>query len=319
MFSTEHHKPGNPITADDVYVIRIRMADGAITHPAYIPFSESAHGEAVAEAAAYYSRVLGARGVVKEVVLESSLNHAGVRDPSAIVKWGDLKDRLNREFLEHLERKNVLPSTLADISASLRVEANRQQFIDSVNSSQFTQSEKNDILRALAIATKAHRGVTAARPQDTTGLFHVPYINHCICIASNALRLGLSAHAVQAALLHDVVEDTSWTLARLGSHFSEPVVRMVEALTRKEGQSIQDFLAHVANLTGEARVIKALDRLDNLIRSFSIEDRSYIGRIVKEDRGVYHRFFREVPTLSDLAESYFRLHDEIASVWDLLP
>ncbi len=299
----------------DVFVVRVRLDTGAIVHPCCIPYVESSNGEAIAEASAYYSRIFAGKGIVSEVLFEASLNDAGVKTPASVVKWGDLKEQLNLEFLALLERKNVSPEALAEISTSLQVEKNRARFASLVEQSAFSPDAKQEICAALTVASRAHRGVFAARPQDAEGLFHIPYINHPICVATHALRLGLSAAAVQAALLHDVVEDTSWTPEKLQATFQEQVVRLVAALTRPRGQSRADFMVHVASLQGEAQVVKALDRLDNLIRSFGINDRRYIERLLEEDKTVYHRMFRENSTLSSIAETYFMLHNEVAALW----
>ncbi len=69
--------------------------------------------------------------------------------------------------------------------------------------------------------------------------------------------------AKMAAALHDVVEDSSVTLGDLrAGGFPESVVEAVEALTKRPGESYEDFILRAAaNKT--ARTVKLADLLDN--------------------------------------------------------
>jgi len=105
---------------------------------------------------------------------------------------------------------------------------------------------------AIALAAKAHEG-----QKDKAGQ---PYILH-------PLRLMLKMRSEKermAAVLHDVVEDTDWTLDRLREEgYPEAVVQAVDCLTRRETESYEEFLARVK--TSEiARRVKIADLEDNL-------------------------------------------------------
>ncbi|MDX1547982.1 MAG: HD domain-containing protein [Rhodothermales bacterium] len=108
--------------------------------------------------------------------------------------------------------------------------------------------------RALAIALDAHQGQT-----DRAGR---PYVFH-------PLRLMHRQHtdaARMAALLHDVVEDSGWTLERLRDEgFPDAVVDAVDALTHREdeGESYEDYVARAAR-NPLARQIKRADLEDNM-------------------------------------------------------
>lgn len=106
--------------------------------------------------------------------------------------------------------------------------------------------------RAIAIAAEAHAGDT-----DKAG---EPYIYH-------PLRVMRSCETLEermVAVLHDVVEDSDWTLDWLREEgFSEAVVSGVDALTRRDGEEYLDFVAR-AREHPIGRVVKGADVLDNL-------------------------------------------------------
>ena len=106
--------------------------------------------------------------------------------------------------------------------------------------------------RAIALAAEAHAGQV-----DKAG---APYILH-------PLRLLLAVDAPTeriVAVLHDVVEDTLWTLEALRAEgFTREVLDAVEALTRRAGESYEAFIERVA-ANPLARRVKRADLADNL-------------------------------------------------------
>jgi len=108
----------------------------------------------------------------------------------------------------------------------------------------------------------------------------VPYILHCVEVARMLAELRLDHHAVSAGLLHDVVEDTEWTVERIQNQFGAEVARLVDGVTKldridtmskmssrdieeQEAESLRKmFLA----MTDDIRVvlIKLADRLHNM-------------------------------------------------------
>ncbi|MDR1183386.1 MAG: HD domain-containing protein [Coriobacteriales bacterium] len=86
---------------------------------------------------------------------------------------------------------------------------------------------------ALRIATEAHAGQT-----DRGGR---PYIEHPLAVAAM-----VEGDAATVALLHDVVEDTTVTLADLRlAGFSDAVTSAVDAITRRKGEQDVAYLARV--------------------------------------------------------------------------
>jgi (p)ppGpp synthase/HD superfamily hydrolase len=108
------------------------------------------------------------------------------------------------------------------------------------------------LTRAIVIAAEAHE-----HQKDKAG---APYILHPLRV-----MLGVRTEAERiAAVLHDVVEDTPWTLAELAAEgFAPEVLAAVEALTKREGESRPDALARAA-ANPIARRVKLADLTDNL-------------------------------------------------------
>ncbi|GAU84711.1 GTP pyrophosphokinase [Bosea sp. BIWAKO-01] len=77
------------------------------------------------------------------------------------------------------------------------------------------------------------------------------------------LAAGQEQYAIIAAL-HDVVEDSDWTLDDLRREgFSDAVVSAVDALTRRDGEEYLPFVRRAASHP-QARFVKQADLLDNL-------------------------------------------------------
>lgn len=110
----------------------------------------------------------------------------------------------------------------------------------------------SDLDQAISIATKAHAGQL-----DKAGQ---PYILH-------PLRLMLKFQAKDemiVAVLHDVVEDSSFTLEFLKEYgFSEVIINAIESLTKNKGETYEDFVSRVSN-NDLARKVKIEDIRDNL-------------------------------------------------------
>ena len=78
--------------------------------------------------------------------------------------------------------------------------------------------------KALELSLKAHEGQTRKSGE--------PYIVHPILVAAITARISSDEMMVQAALLHDVVEDTPYTIEDLVKEFGDDVSHMVEGLTK---------------------------------------------------------------------------------------
>ncbi len=132
------------------------------------------------------------------------------------------------------------------------------------------QSELDIIQKAFDFANEAHKGVRRRSGE--------PYILHPIAVAKIVVsNIGLGYKSIVAALLHDVVEDTTYTVDDIRSLFGDKVATLVEGLTKiktvldNEDKAVQksmqaeNFKRILLTLNDDVRVvlIKLADRLHN--------------------------------------------------------
>ena len=119
------------------------------------------------------------------------------------------------------------------------------------------------IQRAFVVAERCHRG-QKRKSGD-------PYITHPVAVATILAELGLSGTTLAAALLHDTVEDTSYTLDDLKAEFGPEVAMLVDGVTKLDkvsfGEAAQSETVRkmVVAMAKDIRVlmIKLADRLHN--------------------------------------------------------
>jgi (p)ppGpp synthase/HD superfamily hydrolase len=110
----------------------------------------------------------------------------------------------------------------------------------------------NMLERAIRLAVQAHAGQT-----DKAG---APYILHPLRVM---LKLQAATEMI-TGVLHDVLEDTPWTEADLRREgFAEEILAALDCLTRRPGESYDDFITRVAG-NPLARKVKLADLEDNL-------------------------------------------------------
>ncbi|MFR9523693.1 MAG: RelA/SpoT family protein [Rikenellaceae bacterium] len=130
---------------------------------------------------------------------------------------------------------------------------------------------KNDegwdlIKRAMFLAKEAHKGVRRRSGE--------PYLLHPIAVAKIVVdEVGLGVKAVAASLLHDVVEDTDYTVEDMERIFGPKIASMVDGLTKMSGvfnanasEQAEYFRKVLLTLSDDVRVIliKLADRLHNM-------------------------------------------------------
>jgi guanosine-3',5'-bis(diphosphate) 3'-pyrophosphohydrolase len=119
------------------------------------------------------------------------------------------------------------------------------------------------IERAFQVAEKAHSG-QKRKSGD-------PYITHPVAVAQILAELGMTPATLAAALLHDTVEDTSYTLDMLRTDFGDEIAMLVDGVTKldkvKYGDAAQAETVRkmVVAMSKDIRVlvIKLADRLHN--------------------------------------------------------
>ncbi len=120
------------------------------------------------------------------------------------------------------------------------------------------------IQRAYDIAERMHEGQTRKSGD--------PYITHPLAVATILAELGMTAPTLCAALLHDTVEDTPYTLEELRADFGDEIVQLVDGVTKLDkvtyGDSAQSETIRkmVVAMSRDIRVlvIKLADRLHNM-------------------------------------------------------
>ncbi len=99
-----------------------------------------------------------------------------------------------------------------------------------------------------------------------------PYITHPLAVAQICAELGMDTTTLVAALLHDTVEDTSYTLEALHSDFGPEVAHLVDGVTKfdkafygkaAEAETIRKMIV-AAGKDVRVLVIKLADRLHNM-------------------------------------------------------
>jgi guanosine-3',5'-bis(diphosphate) 3'-pyrophosphohydrolase len=119
------------------------------------------------------------------------------------------------------------------------------------------------IERAYAAAEKAHSGQKRKSGE--------PYITHPVAVAQILADLGIGSKTIAAALLHDTVEDTDYTLDLVRADFGDEIAMLVDGVTKldklKYGDSAQAETVRkmVVAMSKDIRVlvIKLADRLHN--------------------------------------------------------
>ena len=128
--------------------------------------------------------------------------------------------------------------------------------------------KKVDIItKAFNFARQAHKGVRRLSGE--------PYILHPIAVAQIACEeMGLGATSISAALLHDVVEDTDYTVEDIENIFGSKIAQIVDGLTKISGgifgeqasAQAENFKKLLLTMSDDIRVIliKICDRLHNM-------------------------------------------------------
>ena len=151
------------------------------------------------------------------------------------------------------------------------------------------KSDTKLIMRAYEYADALHAG--QKRKSDE------PYIIHPLEVAYIVSTLELDDNAICAALLHDVVEDTSATLDDIKNEFGEEIAMLVDGVTKlgkianyidKEEEQVENYRKFFMAMAKDIRVvmIKLADRLHNMRTLKHLSDDRKVA-IAKETRQLY--------------------------------
>ena len=141
-------------------------------------------------------------------------------------------------------------------------------FGDLLNSIEY-KTDKDDvdlIKRAFRLANDAHNGI-----RRKTG---EPYITHPIEVAQIvATEIGLGPTSIATALMHDVVEDSDYTLDDISSMFGANIAKLIDGLTKISGvttvdqnMQLENYRKMLLTISDDIRVIliKIADRMHNM-------------------------------------------------------
>lgn len=152
-----------------------------------------------------------------------------------------------------------------------------------------TSQDKKLIRKAFNLALEAHKDMRRKSGE--------PYIYHPIEVAIIAAgEIGLGTTSVVCSLLHDVVEDTDYTLEDISAMFGEKVARIIDGLTKisgifgqkAESMQAENFRKMLLTLSDDVRVIliKLADRLHNMRTLDSLPDEKRL-KIASETNYLY--------------------------------
>ncbi len=143
-----------------------------------------------------------------------------------------------------------------------------------------------ELERAFTAAEKAHTGQVRKSGED--------YITHPVAVAQILIELGMDLPTIMAALLHDTVEDTSYSIEQIREQFGDEVTSLVDGVTKldkltygptAEAETLRKM---VVAMSRDIRVlvIKLADRLHNA-RTWDFIDNEKAKRKARETIDIY--------------------------------
>lgn len=146
------------------------------------------------------------------------------------------------------------------------MDAKFRELMESCDKFLKSDEDRELIKKAFFVAKEAHKGVRRRSGE--------PYILHPLAVALIVVdEIGLGVKSVISALLHDIVEDTDYTVEDIDSMFGPKIASMVDGLTKMAGvfntqtsEQAENFRKVLLTLSDDVRVIliKIADRLHNM-------------------------------------------------------
>ncbi|MEU1753794.1 HD domain-containing protein [Micromonospora matsumotoense] len=148
-----------------------------------------------------------------------------------------------------------------------------------------SSADASVLRRAYTIAENMHRGQFRKSGE--------PYITHPLAVAQICADLGMDTTTLVAALLHDTVEDTRYTLQALSEDFGHEVAHLVDGVTKfdkafygkaAEAETIRKMII-AAGKDVRVLIIKLADRLHNM-RTLGVRSAASRERIARKTQEV---------------------------------
>lgn len=179
-----------------------------------------------------------------------------------------------------------------------------------------SQEEYEGVIKAFEFANEAHKGVRRRSGE--------PYIIHPIAVAKIVVQeIGLGYKSIVTALLHDVVEDTEYTVEDIERLFGPKIASLVDGLTKiksamdykanspeggEKSLQAENFKRILLTLNDDVRVIliKLADRLHNLRTIASMPER-------KQDKILSETMYIFIPLAHRLG--LYSIKSEMENIW----
>ncbi len=172
-------------------------------------------------------------------------------------------------------------------------------------SAHYSPAAIESIRKAYLVAHEAHEGQSRFSGE--------PYITHPIAVAGILAQMHLDAPTLQAALLHDVIEDTKVSKQAIAEQFGQDVAELVDGVSKltqikfenKAEAQAENFRKMVLAMAKDIRVviIKLADRLHNM-RTLGVLPEAKRNRIALETLEIY------APIANRLGMHSFRIEFE---------
>jgi GTP diphosphokinase / guanosine-3',5'-bis(diphosphate) 3'-diphosphatase len=163
----------------------------------------------------------------------------------------------------------------------------REQLLDTVRG-HYPQANLEPLGAAFDLAVEAHAGQLRATGE--------PYVTHPVASAQITAELGIDPIAVTAAILHDVPEDTEYSLSDIEDKFGAEVARLVDGVTKlskfsthsHEQQQAENIRKMLLAMAEDIRVvlIKLADRLHNMRTLYGLPSDKQL-RIARQTMEIY--------------------------------
>ena len=166
---------------------------------------------------------------------------------------------------------------------------------------------------ALQLALEAHAGQTR---DGRHGEWRRPYFVHPVQVAAKLSEWGAADETLfAAALLHDVLEDTSVPAQTIRQQFGDAVLRLVEELTCSADRDKVEYMRSFESASIEAFVIKLADRWCN-VSDFCAEEPGYAPKYLRKAAPLFE-FFRQRQSEIEARFNHnvwFRIRDDLAAL-----
>ncbi len=180
---------------------------------------------------------------------------------------------------------------MQSLVAELEIERPQDKIVGrlcAILSGYLEQNQIDDVIRAYHCGAKAHEGQFRKSGEA--------YICHPLLVAIILAEMRMDSHGIMAAILHDVIEDTSVTKAELAEQFGSEVADLVDGVTKltkigdkshaeAQAENVRKmFMAMAVDL--RVIMVKLADRLHNM-QTLEIMPPAKKRRIAKETMDIY--------------------------------